>query len=139
MVNWSVNSWREKCSIARAERDGTRATRLSPKRTSPFKSVGVSVQSTAGRWGARIIFSNAAYTMFGVGVRVLVSHSTRHFPLHFPSCASLCATNFRTSSSKWSQQNLKLICYLHRRTEVNHEYRIRKVCSKDISKKKQKY
>ena len=37
--------------IARAERDGTRAeTRfsLSPKRTSPFKSLGASVQSTAG-------------------------------------------------------------------------------------------
>ena len=31
------------CSIARAERDGTRAEtrfRLSPKRTNPFKSVG---------------------------------------------------------------------------------------------------
>ena len=37
--------------IARAERDGTRAEirfRLSSKRTSPFKSVGASVQSTAG-------------------------------------------------------------------------------------------
>ena len=37
--------------IARAKRDGTRAEtrfRLSPKRTSPFKSVGASVQSTAG-------------------------------------------------------------------------------------------
>ena len=37
---------RKKNSIARAERDGTRAeTRfcLSPKRTSPFKSVGASV------------------------------------------------------------------------------------------------
>ena len=40
--------------IARAERDGTRAEtrfRLSPKRTSPFKSVGASVQSTAGSRG----------------------------------------------------------------------------------------
>ena len=39
-------------SIARAERDGTRAEtrfRLSPKRTSPFKPVGVSVQSTPVR------------------------------------------------------------------------------------------
>ena len=37
--------------IARAERDGTRAEtrfRVSPKRTSPFKSVGASIQSTAG-------------------------------------------------------------------------------------------
>ena len=52
-----------KCSgIARAERDGTRAeTRfpLSPKRTSPFKSVGASVQLTAGSRGVRISLSNA--------------------------------------------------------------------------------
>ena len=48
--------------IARAERNGTRAeTRflLSPKRTSPFKSVGASVQSTAGSRGVRISLSNA--------------------------------------------------------------------------------
>ena len=50
------------CGIARAERDGTRAeTRflLSSKRTSPFKSVGASVQSTAGSRGVRISLSNA--------------------------------------------------------------------------------
>jgi len=44
-------------SIARTERDGTRAEtrfRLSPKRTSPFKSEGASVQSTAGSRGVRI-------------------------------------------------------------------------------------
>ena len=49
-------------AIARAECDGTRAEtrfRLSPKRTSPFKSVGASVQSTAGSRGVRISFSNA--------------------------------------------------------------------------------
>ena len=48
--------------IARAERDGTRAEtrfRLSPKRTSPFKSVGASVQSTAGSRGVGISLSNA--------------------------------------------------------------------------------
>ena len=48
--------------IARAERDGTRAEtrfRLSLKRTSPFKSVGASVQSTAGSRGVRISLSNA--------------------------------------------------------------------------------
>ena len=47
---------------ARAERDGTRAEtrfRLSPKRTSPFKSVGASVQWTAGSRGVRISLSNA--------------------------------------------------------------------------------
>ena len=48
--------------IARAETVGTRAEtrfRLSPKRTSPFKSVGASVQSTAGSRGVRISLSNA--------------------------------------------------------------------------------
>ena len=47
--------------------DGTRAeTRfhLSAKRTSPFKSAGASVQSTAGSRGVRISGSNARYTMF---------------------------------------------------------------------------
>ena len=88
--------------IARAGRDGTRAEtrfRLSPKRTSPFKSVGASVQSTAGSRGVRISFSNAGYTTFGGGVRVLATHSIRLFPLHFPSRASPCATRFRTSST----------------------------------------
>ena len=53
---------RFKMCIARAEREGTRAEtrfRLSPKRTSPFKSVGASVQSTAGSRGVRISLSNA--------------------------------------------------------------------------------
>ena len=67
-------------SIARAERDGTRAEtrfRLSPKRTSPFKSVGASGQSTASSRGVRISFSNAGYTKFGGGVKVLATHSIR--------------------------------------------------------------
>ena len=88
--------------IARPERDGTRAeTRfpLSSKRTSPFKSVGTSVQSTAGSRGVRISLSNAGYTTFGDSVRVLATHSIRQFPLHFPTRASPCATRFRTSST----------------------------------------
>jgi len=47
--------------------DGTRAEtrfRLSAKRTSPFKSVGASVQSTTGCRGVHISGSNAGYTMF---------------------------------------------------------------------------
>jgi len=47
--------------------DGTRAEtrfRLSAKRTSPFKSAGASVQSTAGSRSVRICGSNAGYTMF---------------------------------------------------------------------------
>jgi len=83
--------------IARAERDGTDAEtrfRLSPKLTSPFKSVGASVQSTASSRGVRISLSNAGYAMFGGGVRVLATHSIQQFPLHFPSRASPCATRF---------------------------------------------
>ena len=88
--------------IARAERDGTRAEirfRLSSKRTSPFKLVGASVQSTAGCQGVHINLSNAGYTMFGDGLRVLATHSILQFHLHFPSRASPCATRFRTSSN----------------------------------------
>ena len=88
--------------IARAERDGRRAEnrfRLSSKRTSPFKSVGASVQSTAGSRGVGISLSTAGYTTFGDDVRVLATHSIRQLPLHFPSRASPCATRFRTSST----------------------------------------
>ena len=52
--------------------DGTRAeTRfgLSAKRTSPFKSTGASVQSTAGSRGVRISGINAGYTMFRGSVK----------------------------------------------------------------------
>ena len=87
--------------IAHAERDGTRAEtkfRLSPKRMSPFKSVGASVQSTAGSRGVRISLSNAGYTTFGGGVRILATHSIREFPLHFSFRVSPCATRFRKSS-----------------------------------------
>ena len=111
MLSWSWRSTNCYCCIqlvflyyfiARAERDGTRAEtryRLSLKRTSPFKSVGASVQSTAGSRGVRISGSNAGYTMFRGSVRVLATHSIRQFPLHFPSRASPCATRFRKSST----------------------------------------
>jgi len=52
--------------------DGTRAEtrfRLSAKRTSPFKSAGASVRSTAGSRGVRISGSNAGYTMFRGSVK----------------------------------------------------------------------
>jgi hypothetical protein len=86
----------------RLKRDGTRAEtrfRLSPKRTSPFKSAGASVQSTAGSRGVRVSGSNAVYTMFRGSVRVLATHSIRQFPLHFPSHASPCAIRFQTHSN----------------------------------------
>ena len=61
--------------------------------------MGASVQSTAGSRGVHISFSNAGYTTFGGGVRVLATHSIRQFPFHFPSHVSPCAARFRTSST----------------------------------------
>jgi len=51
-------------------RRGETRFRLSAKRTSPFKSAGASVQSTAGSRGVRISGSNAGYTMFRGSVSV---------------------------------------------------------------------
>jgi hypothetical protein len=73
-------------TIARLKPDGTRAEttyRLSPKRTSPFKSAGVSVQSTAGSRGVRISGSNAGYTMFRGSVK------STGYPLHSSLSPSL--------------------------------------------------
>ena len=74
--------------------DGTLAEtrfRLSAKRTSPFKSAGVSVQSTTGSRGVRIGGSNAGYTMFRGSVK------GTGYPLHSPvspspplPCVTLC-------------------------------------------------
>jgi len=83
--------------------DGTRAeTRfcLSAKRTSLFKSVGASVQSTTGSRGVRIGGSNAGHTMFrgnvkGTGYPL---HSPK-FPLHFPSRASPRAITFQLDTT----------------------------------------
>ena len=90
------------CIIVRLKCDGTRAKtrfRPSPKRTSPFKSAGTSVQSTADSGGVRISVSNAGYTTFRGSVRILATHSTRQFHLHFPSRASPCAIRFQTHST----------------------------------------
>jgi hypothetical protein len=67
--------------------DGTRAETifcLSAKRTSPFKSAGASVQSTAGSRGVRINGSNAGYTMFRGRVK-----STGYLLHHSPVSPSL--------------------------------------------------
>ena len=66
--------------------DGTHAeTRfvLSAKRTSPFKSEGASVQSTAGSRVVRISGSNARYTVFRGSVK------STGYPLHSPISPSL--------------------------------------------------
>jgi len=65
----------------RLKSDGARAEtrfRLSAKRTNPFKSVGVSVQSTTGSRGVRINGSNAGYTMFQGSVK------STDYPPHSP-------------------------------------------------------
>ena len=85
-------------SIVRLKRDGTHAEtrfRLSPKRMSPFKSAGASVQSTAGSRGVRISVSIAAYTTFRGSVRALATHSNRQFPLHFPSLRQRVPSGFK--------------------------------------------
>ena len=66
--------------------DGTRAEttfRLSAKRTSPFKSVGASVQSTTGSRDVHITGSNAGYTMFRGSVK------STGYTLHSPVSPSL--------------------------------------------------
>ena len=79
--------------------DGTRAEtrfRLSAKRTSPFKSAGVSVQSTTGNRGVRISGSNAGYTM------IRGSAKGTGYPLHSPVSSSLplpCVTVFHHIST----------------------------------------
>jgi len=86
----------------RSKYDGTRAeTRfhLSPKRTSPFKSAGASVQSTTCSRGVRISSSNAGYTTFRGSVK------STGYPLHSPVSPSLphqcvpCAIRFQMDSN----------------------------------------
>ena len=97
--------------------DGTRAEsrfRISAKRTSPFKSAGVSVQSNTGSRGVRISGSNAGYTMFRGSVK------GTGYPLHSPVPPSLpcrmspCAITFQldsTTSRKNATPILKPNCY----------------------------
>ena len=119
------------CCISCAERDGTCAEtrfRLSPKRTSPFKSVGASVQSTAGSRGVRFSGSNAGYTTFGGGVRVLATHSIRQFPLHFPSRALPWATRFRTSSTT------AMLCFTQLRKHIHrNNFTMQPACDRPTS------
>jgi hypothetical protein len=56
---------------------------VSAKQTSPFKSAGASVKSTAGSRGVRFSGSNAGYTMFRGNVK------STGYPLHWPVSPSL--------------------------------------------------
>jgi hypothetical protein len=110
---WDKAGWKQKWLKdgvrLRLKRDGTCAEtrfRLSPKRTSPFKSAGASVQSIAGSRGLRSSVSNAGYTTFRGSVRVLATHSICQYTLHFHSLASPCAIRFQTHARKrdWAMQ-----------------------------------
>jgi hypothetical protein len=70
---------RLKCEDTRAEN----RFRLSAKRTNPFKSAGVSVQSTTGSRCVRISSSNAGYIMFRDSVK------STGYPLRSPVSPSL--------------------------------------------------
>ena len=85
------------CVRLRLKRDGTHTEtkfRLSPKRTSPFKSVGASVQSTTGSRGVRISGSNVGYTTFRGSVK------STGYTLHSPVSPSTSPpVRHRASSS----------------------------------------
>jgi len=90
--------------------DGTCAEtkfRLSAKRTSPFKWVGVSVQSTTGSRGVHISSSNAGYAMFRGSVE------NTGYPLHSPVCLSLplpCVTMCHHISTGLYLAYLEAVC-----------------------------
>jgi len=80
--------------------------RLSAKRTSPFQSAGVSVQSTTDSRGLRISGSNAGYTMFPGSVK------STGYPIHSPVSPSLplpCVTVcHHISSGPYNNTNIPL-------------------------------
>jgi len=74
--------------------DGTRAEtrfRLSPKRASPFKSAGASVQSTAGSRDVRFSVSDAGYTTFRGSVKSIGYTLDSPVSLSLPlPCVTVC-------------------------------------------------
>jgi hypothetical protein len=71
--------------------------RFSAKRTSPFKSMGASVQSTTGNGGVRISGCNAGYTIFRGSVKG--TGYPLHSPVSPPPRASTCAITFKLDST----------------------------------------
>jgi hypothetical protein len=92
MQTVTVGRLRLKCGGARAET----VFRISAKQTSPIKSAGEPVQSTAGSRAVRISGSNAGYTVFRGSVK------STGYPLHSPVSPSLslpCVTVCRHISA----------------------------------------
>ena len=90
-------------AVLRLKCDGTRAeTRfhLSAKRTNPFKLAG----GQFSRLLAAEVCASAVVMLDTPSSEVvwwvLVTHSIRQFPLHFPSRASPCAITFQLDSTK---------------------------------------
>ena len=112
--------------------NGTRAEtgfRLSAKRTSPFKSAGVSVQSTTGNRGVRISSSNAGCTKFRGSVK------GTGYPLHSPVSPSLpltCVTvchHISTGVYIYLPRGFKWLCV--NAVEVRNDY-ARVVCANAV-------
>ena len=99
----------------RLKHDDTRAEtrfRLSPKRTSPFKTVGVSVQSTAGSRSVCISVSNAGYTTLRGSVTVLATHSIHQFPLHSPPPRHCVPSGFKRTLLTVNVFGVTFECYM---------------------------
>jgi len=107
LILWEATIMQDTCgSRLRLKCEGTRTEtrfRLSAKGTSPFKSAGVSVQSTTGSRGVHISGSNAGYTMFRGSVK------GTGYPLHSPVspslpllCAAVC---HHVSTGIYTQQS----------------------------------
>ena len=101
----SGNGWNSRGQL---KCDGTRTEirfRLSAKRTSPFKTAGVSVQSTTGNRVVRISGSNAVYTMFRGNVK------GTGYPLHSPVSPSLPLPSHASTTDKYpkASQGVKTV------------------------------
>jgi len=113
--------------IARSKRDGTRAeTRfgLPAKRTSPFKSAGVSFQSTIDSRGVRISGQRLYRPCSDVQSKTAGYPLPSYFPLHFPSRASPRAIRFQT---RYTIQSLHRDNYNKRKSSRLHGFEISKL------------
>ena len=93
------------------------------RNTSPFKSAGVSVQSTTGSRGVRISGSNAGYTMFRGSVKGTGHPLDSPVTLHLPSRASPCAITFQSDSTALITQNRRKYNKLTRTKEMQLHFR----------------
>ena len=99
-ISYNTMSHATKFVTGQLKCDGTRAEnrfRLLAKRTSPFKSAGVSAQSTTGSQGVRISVSNDGYTMFRGSVKCTGYPLHSSFPFISPPVRHLVPSHFNWS------------------------------------------